>query len=280
MWKSPKLLGTVLFLVCLTGIGIAQRTARELPSIYNETPVWTNPPAFQKDVFTFVRLKYSVDGKYGFGHSDPERRWRIDSPDSDLDLSFRLQQMTSMKVNPDGLFLEITDKELFNYPFAYIVEPGRLTFTDEEIVTLRKYLLNGGFLLLDDFWGETEYSNFHKELKKVFPNREPIELPFEHPIFHCVFELDKKPQIPGIQHALRNRGTDITWEVRRGENTREVHYQGIFDDKGRLMVLLCHNTDLGDAWEREGQDQYFFREFAEKYGYPLGINIIFYAMTH
>src|SRR5947208_767764 len=100
MLKSPKLIGTFLFLVCLAGVGIAQRNARELPNHSTETPNWTNPPAFQKDVFTFVRLKYSVNGKYGYGHTRPEDRWLIDAPDSDLNSSFRLQQMTSWKVKP------------------------------------------------------------------------------------------------------------------------------------------------------------------------------------
>jgi hypothetical protein len=177
MWKSPKLIGTCLLLVCLTRIGMAQRTARELPSHSTETPTWTNAVAFQKDVFTFVRLKYSVNGKYGYGHTRPDDRWLIDAPDSDLNFSFRLQQMTSLKVNPEGLFLEIMDKDLFNYPFVYIVEPGRLTFSPEEAKTLRKYLMNGGFLMADDFWGETEYrgranewGNFYQEMKLVFPD--------------------------------------------------------------------------------------------------------------
>jgi hypothetical protein len=278
MWKKPKLVTALLVLGLVAGICLAQRTPRELASHSTETPMWTNSAAFQKDVFTFVRLKYTVDGRHGFGHT--KDRWLIDSPDSDLDFSFRLQQMTSMKVNPDGLYLDITDKELFNYPFTYIVEPGRLTFTDEEVTILRKYLSNGGFLMFDDFWGEREYAAFYEEIKKVFPNREPVELPFEHPIFHCVFDLDKKPQIPGIEHALKNQGTDITWEPRRGEDTSEVHYKGIFDDKNRLMVLICHNTDLGDSWEREGENEYYFKRFSEKYGYPLGINIVFYVMTH
>jgi hypothetical protein len=275
MKRTQKLLGLILATALLAGIGLAQRTARELPSHSTGTPEWTNDVAFQKDVFTFVRLKYRVDGKYGMGHT--RERWLIDAPDSDLNFSFRLQQMTSLKVNPDGLFLEITDKDLFNFPFVYIVEPGRLTFTDEEIPILRRYLLNGGFLMADDFWGEWEWHNFYQEVKKVFPDREPVDLPLEHPIFHCVYDLPAKPQVPGLPHAMRNQGTDITWER---EDAKEVHYRALFDDKGRMMALLCHNTDLGDGWEREGENEYYFREFSEKKAYPVGINIIFYVMTH
>jgi len=111
--------------------------------------------------------------------------------------------------------------------------------------------------------------------KRVFPEREPVELPLDHPIFHCVYDLKIKPQIPGIRAADWRNG--ITWE--RPDAT-EVHYKGIFDDQGRMMVIICHNTDLGDGWEEEATSPEYFRQFSEKYAYPLGINIIFYAMTH
>ena len=242
------------------------------------TPEWKSDGHFKKDVFTFVRIKYSVDGKHGFGHTS--ERWRIDFPDSDLNFSYRLQQITSLKVDPDGRVLEIGDKELFDYPFIYIVEPGRLTFTEEEVPILRRYLLNGGFLMVDDFWGEREWSNFRQELKRVFPDREPVDLPLEHPIFHCVFDLKEKPQIPGVDWGIRSEMTGITWETNHGPGAEEPHYRAILDDKGRVMVMICHNTDLGDGWEREGENEYYFREFSEKKAYPLGINIVFYAMTH
>ncbi len=273
--KNQKLFGLTLLLALLAWIGLAQRTAREMPSHSTGTPEWTNDVAFKKDVFTFVRLKYSVDETYGYGHT--RERWAIDAPDSDLNLSYRLQQMTSMKVNPDGLFLEITDKELFDYPFVYIVEPGRLRFTEEELPILRKYLLNGGFLMFDDFWGEREWGNFYQEIKRVFPDREYEDLPLEHPIFHAIYDLKSKPQVPGLPHVLGREGSEVTWER---ADAKEVHYRAIYDDKRRMMVLICHNTDLGDGWEREGENEYYFREYSEKKAFPLAINIIYYVMTH
>jgi hypothetical protein len=257
----------------------AQENARELDFNSQPTPEWTNDPKFSKDVFTFVRLKYKVDGTYGFGHTHPARRWSIDAPDSDLNFSFRLQQITSLKVNPVGRFLEITDKELFDYPFVYIVEPGRLTFTEEEVPILRRYLLNGGFLMFDDFWGDRDWNVVSTEMKRVFPDRPPIDLELDHNIFHCVFDLKEKPQVPGIQTGRRSERTGQTWEY-HGPGSEEVHYRAILDDKDRIMVLFCHNNDLGDGWEREGEDEYYFREFAEKKAYPMGINIVFYVMTH
>ena len=232
-------------------------------------PDWQIDPQFKSDVFTFVRLKWQ---SYRF--SDV---WMTDFPDSELNFSFRLQQLTSMKVNPQPRWLEITSEELADYPFVYMLEVSSLQFSDEEAAALRKYLLNGGFLMVDDFWGEAAWRNFADEMKKVFPDREAIELPLEHPIFHCVYDLKEKPQIPGIDTAMQYKGTDITWEK---SDAKEAHYKAIFDDKGRIMVVICHNTDLGDGWEREGEDEYYFRRFSEKFAYPLGINIVFYAMTN
>ena len=101
----------------------------------------------------------------------------------------------------------------------------------------------------------------------------------DHPIFHCVFDLKEKPQVPGAPEGIQSEFTGITYE-RHGPGCEQVHYRAILDDKGRIMVMLCHNTDLGDGWEREGESEYYFREFSEKKAYPLGINIVVYAMTH
>ncbi len=233
-------------------------------------PDWTIDPEFSEDVFTFVRIRYNTySGGWG--------RWATDYPDSDLNFSFRLQQLTSMKVDPNGLVLELTDPKLFDHPFIYLIEPGNLSFTQEEVKALRKYLLNGGFLMVDDFWGEAEWDNFYYEMKRVFPDREPKELPLEHPIFHCVYDLKKKPQIPSIGRALSGRFEGITWER---WDAQVPHYKAFLDDKGRMMAIICHNTDLGDGWEEEGVDPWYFKEFSEKHAYPLGINIVFYAMTH
>src|SRR6185436_7384031 len=236
------------------------RTAREADSNSVGTPNWTNDTHFQKDVFTFVRIKYSVNGKYGFGHT--RDRYLIDFPDSDLNFSYRLQQVTSIRVNPDGKVLELTDKELFDYPFIYIVEPGRLTFTEEEVPILRRYLLSGGFLMCDDFWGEQDWENFSKELKLVFPEREPQELPLDHPIFSTVFPLTEKPQVPGFPWLKYYLSRGTTYEFRE-TGSETVHYRAIFDDKNRMMVILCHNTDLGDGWEREGEREEYFQAFSE-----------------
>jgi len=240
-------------------------------------PEWQNPPEFEKDVFTFVRIRYTSESWGYYGRRRSGGGWRTDWPASDLNFSFRLQQLTSLKVNPEPVVLTLTDPELFDYPFIYIVEPGALVFSDDEVEALRRYLHNGGFLMVDDFWGEDEWYHFHNEIRRVFPDRRLQELPLEHPIFHCVYDLKKKPQIPSIGHAQGGRYSGRTWER---PDAQVPHYKGIFDDNGRMMVIICHNTDLGDGWEREGEDPWYFHAFSEKYAYPLGINIVMYAMTH
>ncbi|MEO7597311.1 MAG: DUF4159 domain-containing protein [Opitutus sp.] len=246
------------------------------PSLFDRgnVPEWSVDPAFKEDVFSFARLRYT---SYGGGRWGGGRRWSTDAPEADLNLLFRLQQMTSLKVNPNVTFIEITAQNLANYPFVYMVEPGALEFTEAEVTALRAYLLNGGFLMVDDFWGDAEWENFYYQIKRVFPDREPIDLGLEHPIFHSVFDLKAKPQMPSIDQFL---STGLTYEPDGRTGAEEVHYRGLFDDKGRLVAIICHNTDLGDGWEREGEDATYFTRFSEKMAYPMMINILFYTMTH
>ena len=263
--RRPFLIGILLLFLCIALDVDAQRRR----SYYRLVPEWTIEPRFRTDVFTFVRIRYD---------SYWRRTWDVDHPESDHNFSYRLQELTSLKVDPQGLTLELTDPELFGYPFVYLIEPGTMVLSEAEVAALRSYLLGGGFMMVDDFWGYAEWDNFHREIKRVFPDREPEELPLSHPIFHCVFPLEEKPQIPNVGQGMRSRYTGVTWEPVPGGEV--PHYKGIHDDRGRLMMVICHNTDLGDGWEWEGANEYFFREFSEKKAYPLGINIVMYALTH
>lgn len=268
--SRPRLRWAGWTAICLltTGLGLAQYGRyRNMPP-REELPAWELDKDFPDDVFTFARVQYSSYSGWG---------WDTDYPDAEANFGFRLQQMTSLRVSPVNKVLRLTDPRLVEYPFIYVVEPGRLYFEEEEVHALRRYLLNGGFLMADDFWGQAEWENFRREIRRVFPNREPQELPLNHAVFHCVFDLSAKPQIPNIWSAVGGRPYGITWER---SDAKEVHIKGIYDDNNRMMVIICHNTDLGDGWEREGENEWYFHEFAEKKAYPLGINILFYAMTH
>ncbi len=275
------------------------RTARETASHSTGTPVWTNAPEFEKDVWTFTRIKYRYAKGPLISTSASPWGWITDYPDSDLNLSFRVQQMTSIKVDADGRTLFLKDPELFDYPWIYMVEVGRLSLRDEEVPILRKYLLNGGVLMADDFWGQKQWDNFEREIRRVLPESEYRfeELPMSHPMFHCVFDI-KVPknmlQTPNSHQGSRSlRPGDpyfgITWEFhhddydnydRQGTAAHDMHIRAILDKKGRIMVIATHNCDNGDGWEREGEDDGFFHEFSEKRAFPLGINMIFYLMTH
>ena len=269
---------TLSFVVLMSFCVLAQQRRERRRDWRSESrgdvPTWPINPKFSKELFTFVRIKYDSHG-YGRGGG-----WATDFRDSELNFSLRLQQLTTLKVNPEPIVLELTDPKLFDYPFIYIIEPGALMFRYEEVQALRKYLLNGGFLMVDDFWGDTEYENFYREIKRVFPDREPEEVPLEHEIFHCVYDLKEKPQLPSIHAAWAGRDSGVTWEPRYDSDTSVPHYRAIRDDANRIMVFICHNTDLGDGWEREGEDRWYFEEFSIKKAYPLGINIVTYAMTH
>ena len=252
------------------------KTAREALADPNEVPNWRNPTGFETDVFCFVRLKYEVGGR--FGRFNPYR-WATDYPDADLNLSYRLQQMTSMKVDPNTKILRITDPEMFRHPFVYVVEPGDWLLSEQEVQILRRYLLNGGFLWADDFWGESEWEGFESQMRRVFPDRTWKDIPRSDPLFHCVFDLPESLnlQCPNVRLGTQSQYTGITWER---PDAQDVHIRGWFDDKGRMCAIATHNTDNGDGWEREGENEYYFKEFSEKKAYPLLVNILFWVMTH
>ena len=263
-------------LIAMTLVGWSQRPwSRGEVEFRGGVPEWERDEELPNDQFTFARIQYDSWGGSGWRGRG---KWSVDWPESDLNMSFRLQQLTALKVDPEGTVLNLTEDRLFEYPFIYIIEPGELYFSSEEVGALRKYLLTGGFLMGDDFWGENEWANFAREMKRVFPTREIVELPIEHEIFQCVFPLKEKPQVPNPRTAMEGAPHGITWERWDAETP---HYRGIYDDDGRLMVVICHNTDLGDGWEEESRaGQWYFKEFSEPKAYPMGINIIFYSMTH
>ena len=246
----------------------------EGPIDRGDVPTWPVEKGFEKDLFTFARIRY---------RSTYERQslaWYTDYPDADLNLSYRLQQFTSLKVNPEPKLVELTDPELFDYPWVFMSGVGNIVVNDEEAAALRKYLLNGGFLMVDDFWGDEQWDSFYTAIKQVFPDREPEDVPRSHRIFHCLFDIpdDRPLQTTNVGFAMRWRDTGRTWEG--GDDTKQVHFRAIYDAKGRMMAFICHNTDTGDGWEEEGTDPWYFQQFAENKCYPLAFNIIYYAMTH
>ena len=237
-------------------------------------PTWEVSQDLPNDVFTFARLRYNSGTWMG-----QRAKWMIDYPDSELNFSYRLNELTSLEVNPKSAIVDIDAEQMRHYPFIYMIEPGDIWITDEEAAIMRDYMLNGGFIMVDDFWGAYEWKNFYRALKQIFPARDYVELEVDHPIFHLVFELEIKPQIPAVRMAQMGREQGITYEWNK-PGSETPHYRAVHDDNGRICMMICFNTDLGDGWEEEGTDPWYFENFSEPYAYPLGINIVFYALTH
>lgn len=254
-------------LLTATNRTTAQEAVRTFPDL-DGVPDWLHDYRFERDSFTFVRVRYASTVTHA--------TWQTDYPDADLNLSGQLAKLTSLRV-ADPQVLRLTEVTAREHPFLYLSEPASMRLSEAEAEALRKYLTSGGFLMIDDFWGEREWQHVKDELARVFPDRTPTELPLEHPLFHCVFDLQEKPQVPSIQVAIVGRKEGIT---RERADARDAHYRGIVDNKGRIMVLLCHNTDLGDGWERTSDDAWYAAEFSAKRAFPMGINAIFYALTH
>jgi hypothetical protein len=219
--------------------------------------------------FTFTRMIYRSPYSYG-------RRWggawATDFPEADDHFSVGIREWagTNLNVSSQPRQFEIMDEGLFDFPLVYIVEPGYMELSDEEAARLREYVARGGFMFFDDFWGEPEWENVKEQMKKVFPDLEPKELPLTHPIFHAYLDIEEVVQVPNIYNAQRG----VTSE--KGGTT--PYYMGIEDKQGRLVAFFARNSDLGDAWEWINDGRYPVR-----YGlaaYKVGINVVVYAMSH
>jgi hypothetical protein len=240
------------------------------------------PPRFPTDAdqdggFHFCRLMYRTVRAQPRGMG-----WGTDYPFADINFSQRLSEMTRATVSradagPSHLVVRPTDEWLSLCPFVMASDPGTAGFTDEDAAALRAYLLKGGFLWADDYWGPYAWDDFARELAKVLPpGQYPIrDLAADHPLFRALFQVPEIPQVPAWQF-WRQTGGD-TSEL--GRLSQQAHAAAISDAQGRIMVLLTHNTDIADSWEREGEDAEYFRLFSPK-GYALGMNVAVYAMSH
>jgi hypothetical protein len=231
-------------------------------------PTFFAPDPEGTEEFTFVRIIYSSPFRGRGGGS-----WATDFPEADYHFiaGARRWSGTSLKIAAEPLQLRLVDPKLSRYPLIYIVEPGYLRLSDEEAKQLREYLLRGGLLFLDDFWGEYEWRNVQEQLRRVLPEFPIEDLPLDHAVFHSYFDIDQVVQVPGIGSWL---GRGVTYE----KGGIVPHYMGIRDDLDRLMVFISRNSDLGDAWEWINDPRY-----PKEYGlaaYRLAINVIIYAMSH
>jgi uncharacterized protein DUF4159 len=227
-----------------------------------------DPPKTEPPEFVFARLVYSGGRGGFFGRGS----WATDYPEADYKFMYGIKRLSGVRVQEEENPVRIMDEKLFNYPYVYAVEVGYMNLSTQEAERLREYLLRGGFLHADDFWGLYEWSNFQRQMQKVFPDRPLVEVPLDHEIFHTFFDIDKVMQIPNVGNACRG---GRTWE--NPSDTRPRIF-GIKDDTGRLVTIVTYNSDLGDAWE--WMDEPCYPELYSGQSYRMGLNFIIYAMTH
>jgi hypothetical protein len=261
-------------ILVVAGLAVAARV--EAQFFRNFRSVRSARPADVDGTFQFCRIMFT-DNPRGDGGD-----WSVDYPRADINLSIRLSELTKTTVgrapsgDPSHLTMRLTDETLFRCPFIMMTEVGSLYVNDEETERLREYLLKGGFLWADDFWGSYAWEVWEEEIHKVLPASEYqiVDVPLNHPLFRSQFEMkDGAPQISAIGNWQRGILSE------RGEDSKDVHVRAIVDKHDRIMVLITHNTDFGDSYEREGDNPEYFYQMSVP-GYAFGINAILYAMTH
>jgi hypothetical protein len=235
----------VVSALCASGLLLAQRTYRGVPFPPEldlvEPPSGSNEPA----EFYFARLAYS--DPYGM-RIEGDRPWMIDSPAAERHFLQGLRRLSNIHSRSKEVYIRAVGEELFDYPWIYVVEPGHWDLSDEEADGLREYLLRGGFIIFDDFHGTYEWAMFMRGIRKIFPSRPIVDLDPADEVFHVLYDLAPDEQIPGIQMLYTRR----TFE----QDGVNPHWRGMYDDDGRLMMLINHNMDLGDAWEHADWPHY------------------------
>ena len=253
-------------------------TWREYPGTeYNDFPI---PPDYQeKTEWAFGRLMYpnmpGVHGRRRWTSNDWREggrgiSWTTDYPRSDRHFSQALRRLTRIHTRSVEQPINLDEGDQYDWPWLYAVEVGHWNLTDAQAKAMREYLDRGGFFMCDDFHGTEEWAVFVNSMQKVFPDRPIVDIPHDDPIFHTVYDLDDKYQVPGAQLIRSGR----TYEY----DGYDPHWRGIYDAKGRLVVAICHDMDLGDSWEHADNPEYP-QKFSAM-GIRIGVNYVTYAMTH
>jgi len=275
---AVSILGSLALLTALYATqNAARKPWREYPGLeYSHYPI---PPDYQeKTEWAFARLKYPPVSPWrgGFNFQGDWREggsnWTMDYPRSDRHLSAAIRRLTRIHARSVEQPLDLDDGDVYDWPWLYGVEVGHWNLTDDQAKALREYLLRGGFFMCDDFHGSDEWDVFAASMRKVFPDRPIVEIPDADPIFHTVYDLDDRYQVPGAQYLE----TGKTYE--KGTSGKTPHWRGIYDDHGRLIAAICHNMDLGDSWEHADNPAYPQR-FSDL-GMRIGVDYLVYAFTH
>src|SRR4051794_380924 len=272
-------IGTALILTSLglAALGTAyalQRPFREYPGVEYEN--FSLPPDYREQTeWVFARLMYPAFRVGGFrGNPDWKRgiaNWTIDYPRSDRHVAEAVRRLSRIHVRSVEQPIDLDDgDDVYNYPWLYAVEVGYWDLTDSQAKKLREYLDRGGFFMCDDFHGTREWAIFLETMQRVFPDRQIEDIPDNDSIFHVISDLDHRYQVPGAQYVRSGQ----TWE----QDGYQPHWRGIYDDHRRLMVAICHDMDLGDAWE--WADSPYYDEKFSSLAFRIVTNYVVYSMTH
>lgn len=270
--------------VCvLASFGTLWAVQRQMPKPFREYPgveyqvgeIPIPADAQQRTEWTFARLMYPPGENDGYrGRFDGDWRlglslWTQDYPRADRHMSLAVQRLTRVQAREAEQPVSLDDgDDIYDWPWVYAVQVGEWGLTSTEAKKMRDYLLRGGFFMADDFHGTEEWGVFKKTMDMVFPDRPIVDIPDNDPIFHTVYDLDERFQIPGAEHLATGHKKD-------GYVAR---WRGIYDDKGRIMVAVSFNSDLGDSWEWSDDPRY--PEKLSDLGLRIGVNDVVYAMTH
>jgi hypothetical protein len=249
-----------------------------LKKAHSQDYEYNDPRATEKAEFYWSRLRYTAHsyggrayggyGGYGFGGF--YQTWMRDYPKADRQMLLALKRLTRIQMRPIEQIVDLDSDEIFNYPWVYAVQVASWSFTDAQAKRLREYLLKGGFLMVDDFHGTADWDRFMEGMRQVLPDRPVEDLTDSDEIFHVLFDLGERFQVPGEQYVYSGR----TYE----QDGYVPKWRAIRDEKGRIMVAICHNMHLGDAWEWADDPRY--PEAFASLAYRLGMNYIVYGMTH
>jgi hypothetical protein len=266
-----------LAVLLVAAIASAQRIWVGGGRFWRTPPKWATHTDFDGS-FNYCRGFYTSSRREDGGSG-----WDTDYPGSDNNFSVRLAELTLVRVKleasgqPDYVVVRLTDPLLFHCPMLFMEDVGTIQFNDDEVESLRAYLLKGGFLTVDDFWGTSAWEQWAFEIGRVLPpSQYPIvDIPNNHPIMHTLYDVKEIEQVSSIQFWTRNGGA----VSERGSDSPYPTHRGIADKKGRLMVVMTHNTDIPDTWEREGESREYFERFSPA-GYAIGVNTVLYGVTH
>lgn len=210
--------------------------------------------------FRFVRIQYETTSRYGMARWG--ETWNHDHPTAELNFYEALLRTTAVHIEGPPLVLTLDDRRIFEYPVLYLCEPGYWTATEEDASNLREYLERGGFILFDDFRGEREWEHFLEQVKRVFPDEEPVEIPETHPVWNIFYDIDPIEAPSNVSGGRFDKYED--------------QYLALFDDNHRMIALICYNQDIGDGWEWPNRNL----ENASTISFQMGVNFILYALTH